>query len=321
MNRIGVLTSGGDAPGMNACIRAIVRMGSYLEVGVFGIERGYDGLIAGDIKALGPRDVSDTIQRGGTFLKTARSESFRTKEGFQRALDMLDNFKIDGLVVIGGNGSMAGASELSKAGVKVVFIPGSIDNDMAYTDYSIGFDTAVNTALYAISNIRDTSAAHERVTIIEVMGRECGDIAVHAGLTGGAEIILVPKKPVDLGEICRTLIESRNKGKRSSIIVMAEGVGIDPNTLDDEITKRTGLDVKVVILGYIQRGGTPTAHDRLLASLLGAKAVELLKEGKSGVALGMVSGETISQELDIALKIKKADDVSPLYDLATLLAL
>jgi len=320
MNRIGILTSGGDAPGMNACVRAIARMGSYLEIEVMGIDRGFDGLIAGEIHELGPRDVSDIIQRGGTVLRTARSKSFRTEEGFQRAIDMLGNFKIEGLVVIGGNGSMAGALELSRSGAKVVFLPSSIDNDMAYTDFSIGFDTAVNTALYAISNIRDTSAAHERVTIIEVMGRECGDIAIHAGLTGGAEIILVPEKQIDISEICRSLIESRNKGKKSSIIIIAEGVGLDPMELDDEITKRTGLDVKTVILGYIQRGGTPTAYDRMLASVFGARAAELLKEDRHGVALGMVDGKVVSPEIEEALNTKKGD-VSPLYDLAALLAL
>ena len=320
MKRIGVLTSGGDAPGMNACIRAVVRMGSYHEVEIFGVEHGYDGLIAGDISKLGPRDVSDMIQRGGTFLKTARSAAFRTEEGFQRALDMLDNFKIDGLIVIGGNGSMAGANSLAKAGVKIAFIPSSIDNDMAYTDFAIGFDTAVNTALFAISNIRDTSASHERVTIIEVMGRECGDIAVYAGLTGGAEIILIPEKPVDLGEICRTLIESRKKGKGSNIIIMAEGVDISPTELDHELDKRTGLDVKTVILGYLQRGGSPTSRDRMLASMLGAKAVELLKDGVHGVALGLVNGETVWPELRAALKAKKKD-VTSLFDLANTLAL
>ena len=320
MKKIGVLTSGGDSPGMNACIRAVVRMSAYLGIDVFGVDRGYDGLIEGDIHEIGPRDVSDTIQRGGTILRTARSEAFTTKDGFARAKSMLDTFKLDALVVIGGNGSMAGAYALSKAGVKVIFIPGSIDNDLAYTDFSIGFDTAVNTALYAISHIRDTSNAHERVTIIEVMGRECGDIAVHAGLTGGAEIILIPEKPVDLSDICRTLLESRSKGKKSSIIVMAEGVDIEPQTLDDEITKRTGLDVKTVILGYIQRGGTPTANDRLLASLLGAKAAELLSKDISGVALGYVNGGVITEDLKKALN-KKKEGVSPLYDLASILAL
>ena len=320
MNRIGVLTSGGDAPGMNACVRAVVRMGAWLGLEVFGIERGYNGLIAGDIRQLGPRDVSGTIQRGGTFLRTARSEAFLTDEGFRRSIDMLESFRIEGLVVVGGNGSFKGALDLANAGVKVIGLPGTIDNDMAYTDFAIGFDTAVNTALYAISNIRDTSAAHERVTIIEVMGRECGDIAVYAGLTGGAEIILVPEEPVDIGEICRTLIESRSKGKNSSIIVKAEGVDIDPDYLDDEITRRTGLDVKVVILGYIQRGGTPTARDRLLASLFGAKAAELLQKDIHGVAVGIVDDKVVWPELGKALKAKKRDN-APLYDLAKVLAL
>ena len=320
MNRIGVLTSGGDAPGMNACIRAIVRMGSYLDIEVFAIESGYDGLIDGNIRELGPRDVSDVIQRGGTFIGTARSEEFLTEEGFNRAIDMLDNFKIEGLLVIGGNGSLRGAAELSDAGVKVIGLPGTIDNDLSYTDTSIGFDTAVNTALYAISNIRDTSQAHARVVIIEVMGRECGDIAVQAGLAGGAEIILVPEEPVDIGEICRTLIESRNKGKKSSIIIKAEGVDIDSNELVNEIDKRTGLEAKAVILGYLQRGGNPTAYDRMLASLLGSKAVEMLNEDKHGVALGMVDGSVIWTPLREAVNTPRRD-VSELYDLAKLLAL
>jgi len=320
MKRIGVLTSGGDAPGMNACIRAIVRMGAYLDVEVFGIERGYDGLIEGDIRQLNPRDVSDIIQRGGTMLGTARSEAFLTEKGFSRAIDMMANFKLDGLAVIGGNGSLKGALELSKAGVKVVGLPGTIDNDTPFTDAAIGFDTAVNTALYAISNIRDTSSAHERVAIIEVMGRECGDIAVQAGLTGGAEIILVPEEPVDLAEVCRSLLESRKKGKKSSLIVKAEGVNIDSNKLDSEITKRTGLDVKVVILGYLQRGGTPTAYDRLIASLLGSKAVEILKDGIHGVALGIVKEEIVWPTLEEAVNAPRRN-VSHLYDLAKLLAL
>ena len=320
IKRIGILTSGGDAPGMNASIRAVVRMGAYLGLEVFGIERGYDGLIEGDIHQLGPRDVSDIIQRGGTMLRSARSEAFTTDEGFRRAMDMLETFRIDGLVVNGGNGSLKGALDLSRAGIRTVGLPGTIDNDLPYTDVCIGFDTAVNTALYAISNIRDTSASHERVTIIEVMGRECGDIAVHAGLTGGAEIILVPEEPVDIHEVCRSLIESRNKGKKSSIIVKAEGVDIDANTLDDEITSRTGLDVKVVILGYLQRGGTPTAYDRMLASMLGARAVELLKDGVHGVALGMVKGEIVWPELGEALS-RKERKTAPLYNLARLLSL
>ncbi|MDR1815588.1 MAG: 6-phosphofructokinase [Clostridiales Family XIII bacterium] len=305
MKRIGVLTSGGDAPGMNACVRAVVRTGAYYGMEVFGIERGYDGLIAGDIDEIGPRDVSDTIQRGGTILKTARSTAFLEKEGFERAIAMLGNFKIEGLVVIGGNGSLSGAVDLKKAGVAVIGLPGTIDNDLPFTDYTIGFDTAVNTALSAISNVRDTSNAHERTTIIDVMGRECGDIAIYAGITGGAEIILVPEEPVDLDDVCRQLVESRNKGKSSSIIVKAEGVDIDSNALDEEITKRTGLDVKVVVLGYIQRGGSPTAQDRLLASLVGHKAAALLHEGISGKTVGVRGGEVVVDDIEKAMKMKR----------------
>lgn len=320
MNRIGVLTSGGDAPGMNACIRACVRTASYYGMEIYGIERGYAGLMAGEIKKLGPRDVSDMIQRGGTLLKTARSEEFRTEEGFNRALAMIQNFKLDGLIVIGGNGSLAGAIELKHAGIPVIGLPGTIDNDLPFTDFTIGFDTAVNTALWAITNVRDTSNAHERVTIIDVMGRECGDIAIYAGITGGAEIVLVPEMPIDMDDICRKLIESRNKGKTSSIIVKAEGVDIDSNVLDEEITRRTGLDVKVVVLGYIQRGGAPTAADRLLASSLGKKAVELFHDGVSGVAIGQIGGKTIWPELEEALTMPRSD-ISELTNLADILAL
>jgi 6-phosphofructokinase 1 len=320
MKRIGVLTSGGDAPGMNACIRACVRTASYLDMEIFGVERGYDGLIAGEIRQLGPRDVSDTIQRGGTLLKTARSADFQTKEGFARALSMLQNFKLEGLIVIGGNGSLTGAIELKKSGIHVIGLPGTIDNDLAFTDFTIGFDTAVNTALWAISNVRDTSNAHERVTIVDVMGRECGDIAIYAAITGGAEIVLVPEIPIDLDDVCRSLIESRNRGKMSSIIVKAEGVDIESNALDAEITKRTGLDVKVVVLGYIQRGGSPTAADRLLASILGAKAVELLHDDISGVAVGQVGGRIVWPELEEALDMKKTK-VCELDNLAKMLAI
>lgn len=320
MKRIGVLTSGGDAPGMNACIRACVRTASYLDMEIFGVERGYAGLISGEIRQLGPRDVSDTIQRGGTLLKTARSAEFQTDEGFERALAMLKTFKIEGLIVIGGNGSLKGAIDLKNAGVNVIGLPGTIDNDLPFTDYTIGFDTAVNTALWAISNVRDTSNAHERVTIVDVMGRECGDIAIFAGITGGAEIVLVPEIPTDLDDICRRLIESRNLGKTSSIIVKAEGVNIDSNELDREITERTGLDVKVVVLGYIQRGGSPTAADRLLASILGSKAVELLHEDIAGVAVGQVGGRIIWPELEEALAMEDTS-MHQLDNLAKMLAI
>jgi len=303
--RIGVLTSGGDAPGMNACVRACARTAAYLGMECFGIRRGYDGLIAGEMFPLGPRDVSDTIQRGGTILKSARSAAFQTPEGFGRACEMVKNFKLDCVVVIGGNGSLRGAIDLQRAGVPVLGLPGTIDNDLPFTDFTIGFDTAVNTALSAIGNVRDTSASHERVTIIEVMGRECGDIAIYSGITGGAEIILVPEEPVDISDVCRRLLEERNKGKMSSIIIKAEGVDINANTLDEEITKRSGLDVKVVVLSYIQRGGAPSAADRLLASRLGHKAVELCRDGVSGMTVGVRDGEIVWDDLESAMAMPR----------------
>ncbi|MCL2493491.1 MAG: 6-phosphofructokinase [Clostridiales bacterium] len=303
--RVGILTSGGDAPGMNAAIRACARMAAYLGIQCFGIKRGYDGLIAGEIFPLGPRDVSDTIQRGGTILRTARSADFLTPEGFERACEMVKNFKLDCVIVIGGNGSLTGAIELTRAGVPLLGLPGTIDNDLPFTDFTIGFDTAVNTALSAIGNVRDTSASHERTTIIEVMGRECGDIALYSGITGGAEIILVPEEPVDIADICGRLLDGRNKGKMSSIIIKAEGVDIDANALDAEITKKTGLDVKVVVLGYVQRGGAPTAFDRLLASRLGSKAIELCRDGVYGKALGVRKGEIVWDDLEAAMAMPK----------------
>jgi len=320
MKRIGILTSGGDAPGMNACIRAAVRTGAFLDMEIFGIKHGFDGLINGDIFPLGPRDVSDTIQRGGTRLKTARSKAFLEEEGFNRAVTMLETFKIEGLIVVGGNGSLRGALDLKKAGVSVIGLPGTIDNDLQFTDFTIGFDTAVNTALSAISNVRDTCGAHERTVIIEVMGRECGDIAIYAAITGGAEIVLVPEAPIDINDICRQLLETKRKGKSSSIIVKAEGVDIDSNVLAKEIIERTGLEVKVAILGYIQRGGSPTAQDRLLASILGNKAVRLLHDDVAGKAVGVQGGKVVVYELEEALALER-QPVDSLISLADALAM
>ncbi len=210
MERIGVLTSGGDSPGMNAAIRAVVRCGIDAGLEVYGIERGYEGLIDGDIKPLDLTSVGDILHRGGTFLKTARSERFRTEEGIQKAVTMLENYNIGGLVLIGGDGTLRGGVELAKRGITVMCLPSTIDNDVGYSDYTIGFDTAVNTVLDAISKIRDTSSSHERATVIEVMGRECGDIALYSALSGGAESVLVPEIPVDINEICRKLLAGRN---------------------------------------------------------------------------------------------------------------
>jgi 6-phosphofructokinase 1 len=319
--RIAVLTSGGDAPGMNAAIRAVVRCGLYHKLEVYGIERGFEGLINGEIKEMTVSSVSDIMQRGGTVLKTARSKRFMTPEGFRQALDMLEKFKIEGLVVIGGDGSYRGGLDLTKAGKTVIGLPGTIDNDLACTDFTIGFDTAVNTVLSAIGNIRDTSSSHERSTVIEVMGRHCGDIALYAGLTGGAEGILIPEEPVDIDQICETLLRGKNRGKPHSIIVRAEGVEISSADLAKVITEKTGMDTKIVVLSYVQRGGTPSARDRMLASRMGCKAVELLlQEGMTSKAVGIKGNDIVAYDLEEALNMPKKHDTS-LMDLAEVLAI
>ncbi|MDR0854451.1 MAG: 6-phosphofructokinase [Clostridiales Family XIII bacterium] len=315
MKRIGVLTSGGDAPGMNACIRAVVRTGISLDMEVFGIKRGYEGLMSGELEQLQSTSVSDIIQRGGTILKTARSEKFMTPGGFEMALNVIKTYRLDGLVIIGGNGSLTGAITLADAGVPVIGLPGTIDNDLPFTDETIGFTTAVNTVLSAISNIRDTSDAHERTTVIEVMGRECGDIAIMAGLTGGAEIILVPEEPLDIDRVCRILLDGKNRGKNSSIIIKAEGVDIASVKLDEVIEERTGLETKVVILGYIQRGGSPIARDRMIASAMGNEAVKLLNDGKKNKAIGIIGDKIAVHDLKRAMQMEKKP-LTELHELA-----
>lgn len=292
VKRIGVLTSGGDAPGMNAAIRAVIRTAIYFDMEIYGIERGYEGLIEGSIKQLDTAFAADILQRGGTILKTARSDDFKTAEGKRMAYSMLNNFGIDNLVIIGGDGSLRGALELADMGINVMGIPATIDNDLAYTDFTIGFDTAINTVLTAISNIRDTSTSHDRTTIIEVMGRECGDIALYAGLTGGAESILIPEEPLDLAQVARKLVQGRNRGKKHNIIIKAEGVDISSSDLADLILENTGIGAKIVMLGYLQRGGSPTARDRMIASLMGMKAVELINEGAVNRAVA-ISGDSV----------------------------
>ncbi|MCG0239325.1 MAG: 6-phosphofructokinase [Firmicutes bacterium] len=297
MKRIGVLTSGGDAPGMNAAIRAVVRRGLSLGLEVYGIRRGFAGLIAGDFVPLSVRDVGDIIHRGGTILRTARSERFMTPEGQQEALEQIRAAGLSGLVVIGGDGSFRGAKVLTDAGVPCVGIPGTIDNDIAGTDATIGFDTAVNTVVQAMNAIRDTATSHERIFVLEVMGRHSGWIALAAGLAGGAESILIPEVPFSLDEVCKRLRESREKGKRHSIILVAEGVG-SGFAIAEAIKERTGFETRVTVLGHIQRGGPPTAQDRILASRLGAKAVELLAEGRGGVVVGIINGEIAVHPID-----------------------
>ncbi|MFT9494686.1 6-phosphofructokinase [Anaerosolibacter sp.] len=305
MRKIGVLTSGGDSPGMNAAIRAVVRSAIYHDLKVVGIKRGYEGLINGDIEEMNLSSVADIIHRGGTMLRTARSEEFRTEKGFNKALNVISIFGIEGIVVIGGDGSFKGAEKLSQAGVKAIGLPGTIDNDLAYTDYTIGFDTAVNTVVNAISNIRDTSTSHGRANIVEVMGRHCGDIALHAGLAGGAESIIVPEEPFTIDEICKRLIQGKNRGKLHSIIILAEGVLGDPNELAKAIVDKTGADTRVTTLGHIQRGGSPTAFDRNLASRMGGRAVQLMLENKSSRVVGIKGSEIIDLDISEALSIKK----------------
>lgn len=319
MKTIGVLTSGGDAPGMNAAIRAVVRSGIYNNLKVMGIQRGYNGLINGDIKEMDLSSVADIIHRGGTVLKTARCEEFITEEGRKKALNVLKVFGIEGLIVIGGDGSFKGAMKLSESGIKAIGIPGTIDNDLAYTDYTIGFDTAVNTVLDAISNIRDTSTSHGRASIVEVMGRHCGDIALYAGLAGGAETVIVPEESFDMDDVCKKLIQGRRRGKLHSIIMLAEGVG-NAFELGKEIEEVTGIETKVTVLGHIQRGGNPSASDRILASKMGSCAVELLINDKSGRVVGMKDNKIIDMDINEALSVEKEFD-KQMYGLTKILSI
>ena len=294
MKTIGVLTSGGDAPGMNAAIRAVVRTSIFNNIRVMGIEQGYKGLIEGKIKEMDLSSVGDIIHRGGTKLKTARCEEFKTEEGRKKALNVLNVFGIEGLVVIGGDGSFKGAQKLSELGIKTIGIPGTIDNDLAYTDYTIGFDTAVHTVLDAVGKIRDTSTSHGRASVIEVMGRHCGDIALYAGLAGGAESVIVPEVEYNIDDVCRKLIQGKSRGKLHSIIMLAEGVG-NAFEISKEIQEKTGIETRVTVLGHIQRGGIPSASDRILASQMGAKAVELLLDGASSRVVGIKSNKIFYQ--------------------------
>jgi 6-phosphofructokinase 1 len=304
MRNIAVLTSGGDAPGMNAAIRAVVRSGINGGFRVFGIKRGYNGLIQGDIQEMNMSSVADIIQRGGTILRTARSEEMKTPEGIAKAVNVAKVFNIDGIVIIGGDGSFMGAQKLTESGIDCIGVPGTIDNDLAYTDFTIGFDTAVNNVLDAVNKIRDTSTSHERVSIIEVMGRECGDIALHAGIAGGAESIIVPEVAFSVDEICRKLLQGKSRGKLHSIIILAEGAG-DGIALEKQIAEKVDMEVRTTILGYIQRGGNASAVDRLLASRMGAKAVELLAEGKRGRVVGIKENKIFDMDIHEALSMKK----------------
>ncbi|NJP37327.1 6-phosphofructokinase [Alkalicoccus luteus] len=307
MNKLAVLTSGGDAPGMNAAVRAAVRAGIYYNYEVYGVKRGFEGLINGDLEKLNASSVADIIHKGGTFLKTARSQAFMTPEGRKKAVDMLTSMDIRAVIVIGGDGSFRGAEALSREGIQTIGIPATIDNDLAYTDFTIGFDTAVNTVLQAVTNIRDTSSSHEKTTIIEVMGRNCGDLALYAGAAGGAESIIVPEKPFTIKEIGEKIRRGRSRGKLHHILMLAEGAGSAVD-IQRKLESETGEKSRITVLGFIQRGGDPTASDRLLASRMGLKAVEACKNGTDSSLIGIRNNDLTITKIDEALSYKKRDD-------------
>ncbi len=320
MKKIAVLTSGGDAPGMNACIRAVVRTALYYGMEVYGVERGYTGLINGDYVNLTSRSVSDMIHRGGTFLKSARCPEFVTPEGRKKAAEEMKKREIEGLVVIGGDGSFRGGQLLSREfGFKVVGIPGTIDNDLGYTDYTLGFDTAVNTVLWAINSLRDTMHSHDRVCVLEVMGRHCGDIALYSGVAGGAEFILLPEKPFDLNHIAAELNKSCARGKTSNMIILAEGAG-NREEIMKELQEKTGLGIKLVVLGHIQRGGAPSLSDRILAAKFGNRAVDALYMNEPSCVIGIKNNKIISVDFEEVFNVKKQFD-EDLYETAHILGL
>ena len=310
---IAVLTSGGDAPGMNAAVRAVVRAGIFNGFKVIGVYRGYNGLLNNDIKEMNLRSVSDIIGRGGTILYTARSAEYNTPEGVEKAAEFCRSLDIEGLVVIGGDGSFRGARELSEKGIACVGIPGTIDNDIACTDYTIGFDTAMNTALEMIDKIRDTAQSHDRCSVIEVMGRRCGDIALQTGIAVGATAILVPEMRYDIErDVIARIYEQKATGKKHFIIVIAEGVG---GVIDKAkyIEQRTGIETRATILGHVQRGGSPTLRDRLMATAMGVAAVDILKDGigkeeKMSRVVASRGGKIVDFDITEALSMKNEFD-------------
>ena len=318
--RIAVLTSGGDAPGMNAAVRAVVRTGIAKGYEVFGVKRGYNGILNKEMELMTFQDVSEKLQHGGTFLFTARSAEFGEEAGKKKAAAICKKYGIDGLVVIGGDGSFKGAQKLSDFGVNTIGLPGTIDLDIACTEYTIGFDTAVNTAMEAIDKVRDTSTSHERCSVIEVMGRDAGYLALWCGIANGAEKILLPEEhDYDEAKIIADIKESRKRGKKHYIIINAEGIG-DSMNMAKRIEKETGMETRATILGHMQRGGSPTAKDRVYASIMGSLAVDLLLEGKTNRVVGYKHGEYIDFDINEALAMQKGIPEYQ-YDIAKQLAI
>ncbi len=310
IKRVGVLTSGGDAPGMNAAIRAVVRSGLYHKLRIFGIKRGYEGLLDGEIAEMDAHSVSNIISRGGTVLLTARSKEFQSEEGVRRGKAMCEIFKLDALVVIGGDGSFRGARELQRIGMPVIGIPATIDNDVGCSDYTIGYDTAMNTVKEASDRIKDTAYSHERCSVVEVMGRNAGYIALNCGIAGGAEACIIPEKNFDFNEdIIKPILSCRNAGKHHYIIIHAEGVG-GTMEIAQKIHDITGISTTTTILGHQQRGGSPTVRDRVAASLFGAKATELLSQGITGRVIVMKGDNVVDLDIEEALEMKKTIDDS-----------
>lgn len=314
MNTIGVLTSGGDAPGMNAAVRAVVRTAIAMGMKVKGIRRGYNGLIEGDIIDLDVRSVSDIIHRGGTVLYTARSPRFKTEEGMKEAIDNCKKHGIEGIVVIGGDGSYRGARDLSLHGIPCVGVPGTIDNDISSTEYTIGFDTAMNTAMEMVDKIRDTAQSHDRCSVVEVMGRRAGYLALQTGIAVGATAVLVPEVEFKIEDVIEKIKATKKTGKKHFIIVVAEGVG-GVEDIAKKIEEETGVESRATILGHVQRGGNPTVSDRVMATEMGYAAVKLLKDGIGNRVIGWKKGEIVNYDIYEALNMKKPFD-DEMYEIA-----
>ncbi len=304
IKKIGILTSGGDAPGMNAAVRAVARAAMRKGMQVYGIRRGYNGLINGDVFEMNERSVSDIIQRGGTCLYTARCPEFRTEEGVEKAVKSCQELGLEGIVVIGGDGSFRGAADLSAKGILCVGLPGTIDNDIACTDYTIGYDTAMNTVVEMVDKLRDTTQSHDRCSVVEVMGRRAGYIALNAGIACGATAIITTEVPYDLDEVAKKMLESQKTGKQHFIVMVSEGIG-NSEQIARVLEEKTGIESRATILGHVQRGGSPTVRDRVVASQMAYYAVELLSQGKGNRVVGMRKSEMVDFDIQEALSMKK----------------